>query len=127
MRHIDRYFVGTGIILAIAGMILGLVMGMRQDFTLAPVHAHINLVGWVTLLLFGLAYRAGFARNDGWAVVHYVVAAVGAVIFPIGIYFSMVDQQEVVVGIGGLLTFVSMLLFLVNYLRGRGMQAGDLR
>jgi hypothetical protein len=127
MRDIDRYFVGTGIVLAIVGMALGMVMGMQQDFTLAPVHAHINLVGWVTLVLFGLAYRAGVARNDRWAVAHFFVAATGAVIFPIGIYFSMVDQQEALVGIGGLLTFASMLLFLVNYLRGRGTPIGDLR
>jgi len=27
-------------------MLLGIVMGIQQDFRLAPVHAHINLVGF---------------------------------------------------------------------------------
>jgi cbb3-type cytochrome oxidase subunit 1 len=33
-------------------------MGIAHDFTLAPVHAHSNLVGWVSLALFGAIYRA---------------------------------------------------------------------
>ena len=36
---------------------LGIYMGMHEDFTLAPVHAHINLLGWVTLALYGLYHR----------------------------------------------------------------------
>lgn len=119
MRKIDRYFVGTGIVLALVGMTLGIIMGITQDFTYAPVHAHFNLVGWVTLVLFGLAYRVELARNDAWAVLHYFVAAAGAVIFPIGIYISMTRQQELIVTIGALLTLGSMLLFSINFLRAR--------
>jgi len=119
MRKIDRYFVGTGILLALVGLTLGIVMGISQDFAFAPVHAHLNLVGWVTLVLFGLAYRLDLARSDGWAVLHYVVAAAGAIIFPIGIYLSMARQQELFVIIGALLTLASMLLFSVNFLRAR--------
>src|SRR5690348_7030652 len=104
MRNIDRYFVGTGIVLALVGMAMGIDMGMAQNFTYAPVHAHLNLVGWVTLVLFGFAYRLEIARKDVWASVHYVIAAIGAVVFPIGIYFSMARQQEVVVTVGALLT-----------------------
>jgi hypothetical protein len=39
------------------GMCLGIFMGINQDFTLAPVHAHLNLLGWVSLFLFGIYYR----------------------------------------------------------------------
>jgi len=118
MRHIDRYFVGTGIVLALVGMAMGIDMGIAQNFTYAPVHAHLNLVGWVTLVLFGFAYRLELARNDLWAAAHYVIAATGAVVFPIGIYLSMARQQEAVVTVGALLTIASMLLFLLNFLRG---------
>jgi hypothetical protein len=119
MRKIDRYFVGTGIALALVGLTLGIIMGIAQDFTYAPVHAHLNLVGWVTLVLFGFGYRMDVARNDAWAVFHYVVATAGAVIFPIGIYISMTRQQEPIVIVGALLTLGSMLLFAVNFLRAR--------
>ena len=35
----------------------GIEMGVRQDFALAPAHAHLNLVGGVLLFVFGLYYR----------------------------------------------------------------------
>jgi hypothetical protein len=38
------------------GVALGMAMGMRQDFTLRPVHAHVNLLGWTTLALAGIIY-----------------------------------------------------------------------
>ena len=46
---------------ALCGMSLGIFMGIRGDFTLVPVHAHINLLGWVSLALYGL-YHRGVAR-----------------------------------------------------------------
>jgi hypothetical protein len=35
----------------VLGMSLGLFMGATGNFQLAPVHAHINLLGWVTLAI----------------------------------------------------------------------------
>ncbi len=44
-------------------VILGLVMGIIQNFAFTSVHAHLNLLGWVSMALFGLIYsvykRAG--------------------------------------------------------------------
>ena len=42
---------------ALAGMSLGIYMGIAQDHSLMPVHAHLNLIGWVTMFLMGLYYR----------------------------------------------------------------------
>ena len=36
------------------GVMLGVAMGASGDHTLFPVHAHINLLGWVSMALFGL-------------------------------------------------------------------------
>lgn len=120
MRDMDRYFIGLGIAAGMIGMLLGIGMGIKQDFTLSPVHAHLNLVGWVSLVLFGLCYRAGVARQDGWAAVHFWVATAGVVLFPIGIFISVTRDQPAVAIIGALLTFASILLFGVNFLRARG-------
>jgi len=43
----------AGIYLLI-GMTLGIAMGASENFALRPVHAHVNLLGWV-----GLALAAG--------------------------------------------------------------------
>jgi hypothetical protein len=52
------------------GIGLGIHMGVAHDFTLAPVHAHINLLGWVTnaiiALVFWLSRRS--AGRLGWAI-----------------------------------------------------------
>ena len=119
MGGIDRSFVVSGIVLGIIGMLLGIHMGIGQDFALAPVHAHINLVGWVSLMLFGLAYRTGIAKSDRWATVHFWVALLAAVLFPLGIAVAVMQQQPALAIFGSLLALLSMILFLVNVLRAR--------
>ena len=41
----------------VIGMSLGIYMGIQHDHTLAPVHAHLNLIGWVSLFIVGLFYK----------------------------------------------------------------------
>jgi hypothetical protein len=89
-----------------------------------PVHTHINLVGWVSLALFGIGYRLGFAKSGGLGVLHFWIAAAGAILLPLGIYLATTRQQEAVVIIGSLLTVASMLLFLVNVVRAWSTPAG---
>jgi hypothetical protein len=124
MRSIDRAFFILAVLMGLAGMLLGIQMGMAHDFQLVPVHAHINLVGWVSLALFGIGYRLGFAKSGGLGVLHFWIAAAGAILLPLGIYLAMTRQQEAVVIIGSLLTVASMLLFLVNVVRAWSTPAG---
>lgn len=119
MGTIDRSFMISGIILGILGMAFGIHMGISQDFTLAAAHAHVNLVGFVSLTLFGLAYRAGIAKVDGLATLHFWIALVGAVLFPIGIVVAIIREQPALAILGSLLVLLSMVLFLVNVLRAR--------
>ena len=39
------------------GVALGVGMGLSGDHHLFPLHAHINLLGWVSMALFGLIGR----------------------------------------------------------------------
>lgn len=41
----------------VIAILLGLTMGIIHDFTLTSVHAHLNLLGWVSMSLFGLIYH----------------------------------------------------------------------
>jgi hypothetical protein len=118
MARIDRFFFVAAILLGLAGMVMGITMGMAHDFQLAPVHTHINLVGWVSLAIFGIGYRLGLAKGGGLATLHFWIALAGAVVLPAGIYLALTQEQQGPVIVGSLLTLVSMLLFLVNVLRG---------
>jgi hypothetical protein len=42
----------------IVGVSMGVGMGMTENFTLAAVHAHVNLLGWATMGLMALIYKA---------------------------------------------------------------------
>lgn len=55
---IARVFLCLAVGYGLVGMGMGLYMGGAEDWTLAPAHAHINLLGWVTTALYALVYRA---------------------------------------------------------------------
>lgn len=57
MKNLANWFLRLAVLYFVAGVSLGLYMGMTQDHTMHPVHAHLNLLGWVSLGLFGLFYR----------------------------------------------------------------------
>ena len=56
MSRISLTFFGTAVVYALGGMLLGIFMGASNDHSMAPVHAHINLLGWATLALMGSFY-----------------------------------------------------------------------
>jgi hypothetical protein len=53
MPALSRFYFLTAICFLIAGILLGLKMAMTQDFSAVGAHAHINLLGWVTMSIFG--------------------------------------------------------------------------
>jgi len=61
------------VVYLIIGVGMGIMMGASQDFTMRPVHAHVNLLGWATMALAGLIYsvfpdagRSKLARLHFW-------------------------------------------------------------
>jgi hypothetical protein len=52
------------VIYLIAGVALGIGMGASMNFTLRPVHAHMNLLGWTTMALAGLVYSVFPAAGE---------------------------------------------------------------
>src|SRR5882757_5668673 len=104
-------------LLGLVGMGLGIAMGIKQDFALAPAHAHLNLLGFVALFLAALYYRAiPEAAAGRLAKVQGMLAMVGAVVFPAGIAcVTLGDHQRFmpVVVSGALIVFAGMLLFAV--------------
>ena len=78
---VSNNFLRLGALSALVGMSLGVWMGANQDFVLRPVHAHVNLLGFASMMLFGLFYRAFPAAGRGWMpMVHFVLSVVGFLI-----------------------------------------------
>jgi peptidoglycan/LPS O-acetylase OafA/YrhL len=104
----------VSVVVLVIGMLWGIEMGIRQDFAMAPAHAHFNLVGGVLLFLFGLYYRlvpqagaSALATVQGWLHI------VGAIVFPIGvaIVISKGESMVAVPIIGSLVVVMAVVLF----------------
>jgi hypothetical protein len=50
-------------IFAVAGISMGIAMAVMRDHAIMPAHAHLNLLGWVSLFLFGIYYRLTLAST----------------------------------------------------------------
>ena len=114
MRKIDRWFLRIAVIYALVAMVLGIVMGISEDHTQTPTHAHLNLVGWVSMALYALVYRQyPAAAESRFAIPHFWVANIGAVLLTVGIYTQMVPLPSLafIVISGSLFTILGMLMF----------------
>lgn len=92
-------------------------MGAAHDFRFTPVHAHLNLLGWTSLALFGLVYKNYPALTNSWlANIHLILSGSTAVIFPVGIYVSIAHDNPALaiaasfVALGGILVFFANLV-----------------
>jgi len=112
VRHLPYYFLSVAILQALVGMGLGIFMGITGDYTLAPAHAHNNLLGWVSMAIFGLYYAvAGEVAARRLAAVHFWLALVANLVFPLGIGLVVSGKGEILSIVGSLLEMLSMLLF----------------
>ena len=50
-------FLKIAVVYLVIGACLGLAMGIKENFVLAPVHAHLLLLGWASLALAGIVYH----------------------------------------------------------------------
>ncbi|WP_245307915.1 hypothetical protein [Hoeflea sp. IMCC20628] len=100
-------------------------MAISGDHMLAPAHAHLNLVGWVTMALFGLYYTlTPSAAATGLAKIHLGLAVAGVVVMVPGIAMVLKGGGDGIAAAGSMLTAASMLVFLYTVFKhGLGKQA----
>jgi hypothetical protein len=126
MPRISQLFIGTAVIYVIIGMIGGIIMGAKQDFSLAPAHAHLNLIGWVSLALMGFYYNANRDKAETrLAMIQFWVSTVGLWIMIPGLVLTlrMVPAGEPIVIIGSIITLIGMILFATAIFRSAPSRA----
>lgn len=105
------------------GVGLGLHMGKSHDFTLASVHAHINLLGWATMALMGVLHHL-FAKQlvNKLATAQFWLhqLATPVMLVSLGAFKLGNTALEPVVGISSMVVGVSVLVFAYNVLRNLG-------
>lgn len=117
MRY-DAVFIGAALTCLLVGEGMGIYMGMAQDFMLSPVHAHLNLLGWVTLVVYGLLHRAyPQLATSRLAGPQAVLAISGAVLMPAGIAAAMLAQFYLLALVGSLAVLAATLMFAFMFAR----------
>lgn len=104
------------------GVLLGIGMGISEDHRLMGVHAHMNLLGWVSLALTGIIYHLfPAAAASGLARAHFWIYNAGLPVMLIGLADKLLgrNQLEPVLGLGSLAVAVGVLLFVINVLKHR--------
>lgn len=120
--RIAQYCIAVAATAALCGMGLGISMAVRQDFTLAPAHAHLNLLGWVSMALYGLWYRGAEILRPRLAWTQAAVATVGFVAMTVGLGAMLTTGNhgfEAVISVGALFVVGGMALFLAQVLLER--------
>lgn len=102
------------------GAAMGIVMGITQQFSLAPVHAHVNLLGWASLAIMGVIYRVyPPAAETRLAQIHFWMHNGALPVFMLGLAAMLTGHERfhVLVDIGASAVFVAILIFAVNIWR----------
>ena len=128
MNRIDIHFLLLAAVSLVIGVSIGVYMAASHDFQLMPIHAHLNLVGWASLALFVLVYRAyPVLAQRRLAAIHLGLAAPAAVLLPIGIALALFTGFPWLAMISALLWLAGCVLFLIQLaglaLAGRSLAA----
>ena len=91
--NISRGFMVMGALYLVVGILFGAYMGGSGDHTLAPVHAHINLLGFTLMTVFGVGYRLIPGLAEGaLPKAHFWLHQAGALLLLIGLTLLMTGQ-----------------------------------
>jgi hypothetical protein len=104
----------AAVIMVVAGMIWGIVMGISGDHSTFPAHAHLNLLGWVSLFLFGIYYHLHPAIDrDRLALAQVWVWIAATIVLTAGValIYSGHAAGDAIAATGSFVILADMILF----------------
>ena len=120
MPRVSAAFYTLAVFYLIVGMTAGMMMGGSGNFTLAPAHAHLNLLGWVTTALYGTFYaltHETLSPRLAWS--NFVVSAAGVLTMVPALALTLLGRPglEGAIGIGGMLSMIGLVIFAISVVR----------
>ncbi len=89
-----------------------------NQFVFSSAHAHINLLGWVSLALSGIIYQLfPLAGNNKLAAIHFGLQMIGVPLLTLAMVLFGLGKFEIggpLSGIGGMLVFAGVIIFAIN-------------
>lgn len=117
VTNIGRTYIVLGLIWLVVGTIFGTWLGASNHLQYANAHAHTNLLGFVSSVLFGFMYLTyPTMQKSRLALPQLLLFEVGTVLLVIGKYYvgDGVDIPPLLIG-GSLLIIVGVILMLVLF------------
>ena len=121
--NVTRYFILAGGLFLLLGIVLGMHMAASGNHATAPVHAHINLLGFTLMTVFGLVYKLFPTMAEGrLAVVHFWLHLVGSLALLVMLFMLTTGRiteagMVPVAPIAEVLVLLGTLVFLWNAFR----------
>jgi len=112
-----QIWIKLAVLYLLSGVVFGLVMASNHHFEFAPVHAHINLLGWASMALVGVIYhlfpRAGGSRLGLW---HFWLHNLALPVAMVALLFMLAGnpQLEKLVATASAVIVLGVLLFAIN-------------
>ncbi len=104
----------VAVLFVLAGMVWGLQMAIANDHSAFPAHAHLNLLGFVSLFLFGFYYRMYPSLDESRAAFFQVWFWIaGTIIMTIGVALVHTGHEGgyPIAAIGSIIVLTAMLTF----------------
>lgn len=120
---ISNTFLRFGVLALICGICLGIYMGHSEVFTLRSVHAHINLIGWASMMIFGFFYRLfPDAQSGALPKAHLWLSILGFLLMIPGLALLLLGNPVLLPALlaGQGLFAISVLLFTVILFKATG-------
>jgi peptidoglycan/LPS O-acetylase OafA/YrhL len=104
----------AAVLLVVAGMIWGITMAISENHQTMPAHAHLNLLGWVSLFLFGVFYHLHPAMDRSRVAIVQVWIWIGATVLlsiAVGMIYTGRAIGDPIAAIASIVILADMLLF----------------
>jgi len=117
-------FFASAALYAMIGVSWGLVMGMTENHATYSAHAHLNLLGWLSLAMMGVFYATlGQDVSEKVKAANFAISNLGVMLMIPGLflYLGQAGPPAVfgpMISVGSLLVVLGFFVFGVTAIRG---------
>jgi len=121
LENVDRKFALAGLIYAVVGMILGIVMAASKNHGQMVTHAHIMLLGFVVSFIYALCHKLWLSNSDGTlGQIQFWLHQLGAAILVVGLFLLYgglvgIDKLDPILAIASTVVLTAMILMVVMF------------
>ena len=127
MEWYIKWFIRASLVWFTLGIFVGIAMSAHPAWVVyRPAHAHMNVVGFITMMIFGVGYQllprlfGHPLKSQRLAVTHWWLANGGLAFIVAGFFLApnvVGDASAIVTTTGGVLFTLGALAFVINMWR----------